>query len=79
MGQTHQIKGFLNPGSDVRSGNFSHLEAKGNVLCNSHMRKQCVVLKNHARISSKGRQVRDILAADADFSAIRLEESCNHI
>jgi hypothetical protein len=49
-------------------------EAKGDVFVDPHVREEGIVLDHHAEATRIGRQVGDILAADADAPADRAHE-----
>ena len=55
---------------DLARGDPPLLEAEGDVPRDRHVRPQRVGLEHHADVALPRRQVRDVLAVDADLAAV---------
>ena len=69
--QLHDGEGLLHAPPPFWGGNAVHLEAKGDVLGDAHMRKESIGLEDHAHGPHVRRNADHILAIDQDSPGVR--------
>src|SRR5438067_10648698 len=76
--ELHHREGSLDARGDFRFGNLSYGQRKADVLGHAHVRKQRVMLEDHADLAPVRRQLADRPALEQDFAPGRCLESCQH-
>ena len=76
--QIYQLKGVFDFIMNIGTALFLQLQSKGNIVCNTHMRKQRVLLKHRVDVTFVGRQSSDILSLKNHTPLIGHDKSADH-
>ena len=69
-GELSHLQRLRHPPLDLVARQAPDLEAVGDVLGDSHMRKQRVVLEDHAHVARARRKIRDVAVVDEEASSV---------
>ena len=71
----HRFQQIADPSLDFSSRCVAYFQAITDVLGNGHMRKQRIGLKDYAKSAITGRNVDQIPAVEADFTAVSSQQT----